>query len=118
MPNTPEFLEGVFPLRGEVIPIIDLRKRFQLNIVQNKNQKIIITSVDGLKTGFMIDDILQVRKYVPSDIQKPPASLSKVHDKYIQGVIRQNDELIIMLNLDVILSFEMNIDKISDSKPA
>jgi len=121
VPNTPDFLEGVYSLRGEVIPIIDLRKRFKLPIVQKndgggqnkKEKKVIITNIDGLKTGFIIDELLQVMNYSHNDIQPPPAALGNIHQKYITGVIRQNDQLIILLDINLILSFEVNSERIA-----
>lgn len=107
IPKTPDFLEGIYSLRGEVIPIISLAKRFRLEEKEHSSKRVIICNIDNIKIGFIVDDVDQVRSIKGKTIQPPPAALDAVGEKYITGVIKENTSNIILLNLQIILSFDI-----------
>lgn len=109
IPDSPDFIEGVINLRGNIIPIIDLRKR--LNLMTGKETKddiwIIILNVQGRVTGFIVDMVTQVLK-VPVESIKPPPELvvAGLKSQYISGVCKIDKRLLIMLDFGRILLVE------------
>ena len=109
IPDSPDFIEGVINLRGNIIPIIDLRKRLNLSIDMKPKEDIwiIILNVKGRVTGFIVDLVTQVLK-VPSESIKPPPELvvAGLKSQYISGVCKIDKRLLIMLDFDRILLVE------------
>lgn len=107
IPNAPDFVEGVINLRGNVIPVIDLKKRFHLEEGDGeKNSGIIIVKVGGVEMGIIIDAISKVIYLSEENMQPPPPVFAGIGQKYIKGVGRLEDRLLIILDLDKLLSFE------------
>lgn len=107
IPNSPEFIQGVINLRGGVIPVINLKKRFNLKEEENtKNKRIIITTMNEKQIGFIVDDASQVLTLDEKDIDNPPDMISGVDRKYIVGIGKVNEKIIILLDLVAIFSYE------------
>lgn len=107
LPNTPAFLEGVMNLRGVVIPVIDMRKRFNLPPRPNEQTtKVIIASVARKVVGVMVDDVTEVLPLPKSEIQPPPRVVRGVEANYLMGVCRYKEDILLILNLEEILSAE------------
>ncbi len=106
IPNAPEFIEGVINLRGNIIPVIDLRRRLNLRHAEahDGNIWIMILNVEGRVTGFIVDAVTQVLK-VPADSIKPPPDIvvSGLHSQYITGVCRIDRQLLILLDFNRVL---------------
>jgi len=106
VPNSPEFVEGVINLRGDIIPVIDLRKRLNLytDEMQDKNW-ILILEVEGSVTGFVVDRVDDVMKIDQNNIEAAPEIvLAGLESQYIRGVCEVGDKrLMILLNFDSIL---------------
>ena len=106
VPNSPEFVEGVINLRGDIIPVIDLRKRLNLftEEVQKKNW-ILILDIEGSVTGFVVDRVDEVLKIDEANIEPAPEIvLAGLESQYIRGVCEVADKrLMILLNFDSIL---------------
>jgi len=118
IPNSPDFIEGVINLRGNIIPVIDLRKRLHLRdaTVPAGQIWIMILNVNGRITGFIVDSVTQVLK-VPSNSIKPPPDIvvSGLQSQYITGVCRIDKRLLILLDFNRILLVE-EIKKLNDFK--
>ncbi|WP_295154662.1 chemotaxis protein CheW [uncultured Brachyspira sp.] len=105
IPNAPDFVEGVINLRGNIIPIIDLKKRFNLEETEgDKNTGIIIVKIEDVDMGIIIDAISKVVSISNSDIQPPPPMLSGIGQKYIKGVGKLEDKLLVVLDLEKLFS--------------
>lgn len=105
VPRTPEFVMGVINLRGNVIPVINLRQRFGLPLKDNdKNVRIIIIEVQNKIIGILVDAVSEVLRIPASTIEPPPDIVAGVDSKYIKGVGKLQDRLLILLDLDKILS--------------
>lgn len=101
IPNAPDFVEGVINLRGNIIPIINLKKRFNLEETEgDKNTGIIIVKIEDVDMGIIIDSISKVVSISNSDIQPPPPMLSGIGQKYIKGVGKLEDKLLVVLDLE------------------
>ena len=106
VPNTPSSVEGIINLRGKVIPIISLRKRFNMSGSEEDNHtRIMVMDINGTLMGFIVDGVSEVIRISSGEINPPPAMVSKGGDKdYISGVIQHADQLLLMLQLDRMFS--------------
>ncbi len=105
VPRSPDFVEGVINLRGKIIPIVDLRKRFGLKTkVHDSATRIVVINMANITVGFVVDEVSKVLR-LPSDmIAAPPGVVSGLDSDYINGVGKFNDLLLILLDLDKLLS--------------
>ncbi len=107
LPRLPDFVEGVINLRGEVIPVIDLRSRFGLQEVERTaDRRIINFEVDGRMVGLTVDSVSKVIRLPDKNIQDSPEKMAGAHTDLISGVGKVNGRLLIILDLKRILSAE------------
>lgn len=113
MPNTPDYVEGIVNLRERVIPIIDLRKRLNFNSkMADKDTRIIVVDVKGTIIGFIVDEVSEVLR-ISSDITEPPPEMTtNVNTNFITAVGKLEDRLLILLDINKILSNE-EVDSIT-----
>ncbi len=107
MPNVPQHVEGIINLRGKVIPIISMRRRFGLMESENGSQtRIIIMDVAGSLTGFIVDAVSEVIRIHSSEIQPPPSMVTSggVGQEFITGVFNHADRLLIIMDIDRMFS--------------
>ena len=105
IPKSPEFVDGVVNLRGKVIPVISLRKRFGLPEKEDdKSTRIVVVEIGGKIVGFMVDSVSEVLRIPASTIEPPPPLVAGIDAEYIEGVGKLEDRLLILLDLDKILS--------------
>lgn len=107
MPNVPQHVEGIVNLRGKVIPIISMRRRF--NLMENEigsQTRIIIMDVAGSLTGFIVDAVSEVIRIHSSEIQPPPSMVLSggIGQEFITGVINHADRLLIIMDVDRMFS--------------
>jgi len=118
IPDSPDFIEGVINLRGDIIPVIDLRKRLKLHTFQKDGTVpwIIILSIGGRVTGFIVDWVTKVMK-VPLDSIKPPPDIvvAGLRSQYIKGVCKTDEHLLILLDFSQILLAD-EIKKLNELK--
>jgi purine-binding chemotaxis protein CheW len=104
VPNSPEFVSGVINLRGKVIPIIDLRKRFGFPSKEyDKNTRIIVVELNGMVVGFIVDAVSEVLRIPKSITEPPPAIVAGIGSEYITAVAKLENRLLILLDLERIL---------------
>lgn len=110
LPQTPSFMEGVINLRGRIIPVIDLRKRFQLTVTEvNEDSRIIIVEVNKQTVGIIVDAVSEVVRMPSSSVEPPPPAFI-LDAQYIHGVGKLEDRLLILLNIDRILTSQEVIE--------
>jgi purine-binding chemotaxis protein CheW len=106
VPHTVSFLDGIISLRGEMIPLINGRKRLGHESKEpDKRSRIIILQDGPHRYGILVDAAAQVVTLVRSNIEPPPAVLAGIDAEFIQGVCEQKGHLIILLNLRRFLEF-------------
>ena len=103
VPSSPKYYRGVINLRGEIIPIIDLHKRFKIQAAARSEDiemegGFIILNIDGSKIGIIIDKVERVVSVKGEDVKDPPQMLSGIGTEYIEGVVREESGYLIMLN--------------------
>ncbi|MBO5116193.1 MAG: purine-binding chemotaxis protein CheW [Treponema sp.] len=104
IPNAPYYVEGIINLHGEIIPIIALHKRFNIKSVpKTEDDEIeggfIILNIDNSKIGIIIDKVARVVSVKAEEVKDPPQMLSGIGTEYIEGVIREENGYLIMLNI-------------------
>jgi purine-binding chemotaxis protein CheW len=108
VPKAPRFVEGVINLRGHIVPIIDLRKRFDLEArADHQASKILIVEIKRYLLGMIVDNVSEVMRFFADEIEKaPPVFAANIDSAYIQGVAKVEDRLIVLLDVEKLLSFE------------
>lgn len=104
VPRAPAFIEGVINLRGKVIPVIDMRKRFGLPVVERDSQtRIIVMEFNQKIVGFLVDAVSEVLRIPADTVEAPPPVVAGIGSEYIKGVGKLNDRLLILMDLDSLL---------------
>ena len=103
IPNPPYYVEGIIKLRSDIIPIIDLHKRFNIQSTAKPEDiemegGFIILDIEGSKIGIIIDKVERVVTIKEEDVKEPPQMLSGIGNEYIEGVVREDHGYLIMLN--------------------
>jgi purine-binding chemotaxis protein CheW len=105
VPRAPQFMEGVINLRGQLIPIIDLRTRFDMERTERtKNTRIVVTEIGNKRVGMVVDSVSEVLRVPVEQIEDAPDLVAGIDTEYIRGVGKMGDRLIIMLDLGRIIS--------------
>jgi purine-binding chemotaxis protein CheW len=105
LPHAPTFMEGITNLRGAIVPVIDLRKRFGMNIQDStRDTRIVIANMHGAKVGLIVDAVSQVIRIPEEAIEPPPQMSVTIDSAFIKAVAKLEDQLIILLDLDRVLS--------------
>ncbi|MGB9793157.1 MAG: chemotaxis protein CheW [Thermacetogeniaceae bacterium] len=106
IPKTPEFVEGVVNLRGKLIPVIDLRKRFGFaEAERTRETRIIIVDISGIEAGLIVDCVKEVATVDESSIEPAP-DITKVNAAFVEGLAKRDGELIIIIKLSSVLEAE------------
>lgn len=104
VPASPDFIEGVINLRGRVIPVISLRRRFGLpQVAADKQTRIVVVEVKGAVLGFMVDAVSEVLR-LPAGTVEPPPRIGRVEREYVRGVGKLDNRLLILLDIDRLMS--------------
>ncbi|MBI3579895.1 MAG: chemotaxis protein CheW [Ignavibacteriales bacterium] len=104
VPNAPEYVDGVINLRGKVLPIIDLRRRFGMQRKEHdKNTRIVVVELGGKVIGFVVDAVSEVLRIPRSVTEAPPSIVGGVNAEYITAVGKLEDRLLILLDLERVL---------------
>jgi len=118
VPKAPSFVEGVMNLRGAVIPVVDLRRRFDLVVPpEDRQTRIMISALAGRIVGLMVDEVAEVRRYSRKEIQPAPHFLKGRGVEFFLGVCRREEDLILILDLEKLLSTEEKFDVPMLSQP-
>lgn len=121
VPDAPAYVEGVINLRGKIVSIVDLRKRFgEREIVPHKKNRILVAELEGKMVGLIVDAASEVLKIPPSEIDAPPNVFEENEVHYVTGVGKLNGRLIILVDLTKILERGelRRIGDFNDSEPA
>ncbi|MEW6719908.1 MAG: chemotaxis protein CheW [Thermodesulfobacteriota bacterium] len=103
VPNAPPSIEGVINLRGKVIPVINLRKKFDLPPREpDARTKIVVVDI-GTSAGMIVDSVSEVLRISSDIVEPPPAMAAGVSSEYIRGVGKLKDRLLILLDIEKLL---------------
>jgi purine-binding chemotaxis protein CheW len=105
VPKAPPFVEGVINLRGKVIPIIDLRQRFgKQSKPRDHNTRIIVFEIRNMIVGFVVDSVSEVLRIKTDTVEQAPPVVAGVESEYIKGIGKLDNRLLILLDLNKLLS--------------
>ena len=100
VPQSPPEVEGVINLRGKIIPVLDLRKRFSFGVGEKSDQnRIIVVEVHGRVLGFIVDRVHEVLRISREIVEPAPAMVCSIDSDFIAGVGKLEDRLLILLDL-------------------
>jgi purine-binding chemotaxis protein CheW len=104
VPNAQETIEGVINLRGKIIPVVDLRKRFgQVEITTDKKSRILVVELENKLVGLIVNSASEVLKIPPSEIESPGSVFADGESSYVTGVGKLKGRLIILLDISKLL---------------
>ncbi|MFC1769532.1 chemotaxis protein CheW [Nitrospirota bacterium] len=105
IPEMPDFVVGLKDVRGEMIPIVDMRDRMGV-APSTKRDRMFTINVDGDKVGLIVDDVLGVQLIDTDDVRRPPVLFRGLKKKFMEGLCGQKDEVIVLLNIEKILTLD------------
>ncbi len=108
LPGLPGFLSGVMSVRGAIIPLVDLRKRFGMKPA-GKKERIIIVRFEQEKVGFLVDEVKEIISLSPKEITKRPSLFKGFKTEYLTGIGKKEENIIILLDIDNLLTSEEKI---------
>jgi len=105
LPKAPSFIDGVINLRGNVIPVVDLRKRFDMPPrPENSAMRLLIIKIASQSIGLVVDDVTEVITVQAKDIKPPPTVTDGMAVNYLLGVCLSADALVMLLDIDRLLT--------------
>ncbi len=112
VPNTKNYINGVINLRGEVVPVIDLLKRFNIESTNTlgDDSRIIITSVRDIFIGLLVDSSSEVLTLLEEDIDNTPKIGEQISDDFIKGIGKKDGRLIMLLDLEKVIGVDYRIE--------
>ena len=104
IPRSPDYIRGVINLRGKVIPIMDLRTRFSMPATDASDTCIIVTQIQGVQIGIVVDRVSEVVNIVAADVEDTPAFGADVHTEFLLGLAKQAGRVKLLLDIDRVLT--------------
>jgi purine-binding chemotaxis protein CheW len=104
LPNAPEFLEGVMPYAGGVVPLVDLRKRVGLDAPLREETRVMIVRLEEQQVGIVVDQVREVLRVDSRTITLPPPMVRGLAAQYVSGIISRPGRTIVVLNAGRLLS--------------
>ena len=118
VPDSPDFVEGLINLRGSVTPVVELRKRFGVELTEATSQtRIVVVDIGGENIGIIVDEVSEVL-WISEDAIEPTSAVITTEDSYyIDGIAKLGDRLLILLDLERVLSVA-DRESLTDAKQA
>lgn len=105
VPDSPDFVEGLINLRGSVTPVVELRKRFGVELTEATSQtRIVVVDIGGENIGIIVDEVSEVLRISEDAIEPTSAVITTEDSYYIDGIAKLGDRLLILLDLERVLS--------------
>jgi purine-binding chemotaxis protein CheW len=105
MPKAPAFVEGVLDVRGLLVPVVDLRKRFELHDLRyDEETRIMLVDFQSERLGLIVDEVSEVMRVAETAVTAPPQYVKGLAAEFIRGIVRLETRLVVLLDLERILS--------------
>ena len=110
MPRAPEFVEGVLDVRGTLVPVVDLRRRFETpEVAYDEDTRIVLVDFNQERLGLVVDSVTEVLRAPETAVSPPPAYIRGLAAEFVRGIVRVGDRLVVLMDLDRILSSDERI---------
>ncbi len=110
MPRAPEFVEGVMDVRGTLVPVVDLRRRFETPEVEyGEDTRIVLVDFAHEKLGLVVDSVTEVLRAPETAVSEPPAYIRGLAAEFVRGIVRVGERLVVLIDLERILSSDERI---------
>jgi purine-binding chemotaxis protein CheW len=107
MPKAPKFLEGILNLRGRIIPVLDLKKRFDMPLVDKTDEtRVLVVEIKDQLMGLLVDKVVEVLRIPAAAIQPPTEAVLTIAPEYIAGLATLEDRLILLFQLEKLFTFD------------
>jgi len=107
MPKAPHFLEGVINLRGKIIPVLDLKKRFQMPLLDwTEETRILVVEWRDLLIGLLVDKVVEVVRFFPDEVEIADEDVLNIGSDYIEGLLRLGSRLVVLLKMEKVSNIE------------
>lgn len=116
VPEMDDYISGVISVRGEVVPLLDMRKRFGLKPAPKKERTVLVRT--GTETvGLTVDEVREILDFMPNEISKPPTIFKGLASEYLVGLGKKEGRVVILLSLEEVLSGEekLKLDVLSQA---
>ena len=114
VPGAVSYVEGVINLRGKVLPVLDLRKRLGLKVAeQTEESRIVVVDIADGEVGVIVDAVTEVLRVPNASIEPPSSMVAQGNSDYLRGIAKLTDRLIILLDLNKLLSSKIDADAIA-----
>jgi len=105
VPGAPEIVEGIINLHGNVIPVVDLRKRFRLEVTKrDKDNRIVVVDIGGQDIGVVVDAVNEVLRIASDSVEPPSSVITTAESVYLLGIVKLEGRLVILLDLEKVLT--------------
>lgn len=121
IPHAPHFIRGVMNLRGSIVPILDLRRRFNMEeIAFTKQTVVVVVNVQDRTIGMVVDGVSDVVSLADNDLREAPNFGTSIDASFIQNLAQQDEKMIILLNVDKMLEAceLIQLDELTNETPA
>lgn len=123
MPKAPAFVEGVLDVRGTLVPVVDLRKRFEVHDLRyDDDTRIVLVDFQGERLGLVVDEVSEVMRVPETAVSPPPQYVKGLAAEFIRGIVRLEGRMVVLMDLDRILSSQERMQLLfaagGDDEPA
>lgn len=110
VPNAPEYIEGMINLRGEVLPIFSLRKKFNLTFKEyDEETRIIVAMTNDIKVGMIVDSVSEIMNIDEEQVESVPKLVAGIDRRYIKSVAKVDQRMIVLVDVDLLIDDEEKI---------
>jgi len=110
VPDLPNYIKGIINLRGQIIPVIDVRLRFQKEEIEyNDRTCIIVIQIKDLSIGFIVDSVAECDQILDENIIPPPSVQKNYHQKYVSGIGKVQEKIILIMNCERLILDDMDM---------
>lgn len=106
VPGTEKYIRGLISFRDEIVPVFDLKERLAFTPRETEEERILIFRIGDMQAGFIIDEAVEVRDIQLSKTDASPEMLKSLDKNFVSGVVREDERLIVLLNIGAILDIE------------
>jgi purine-binding chemotaxis protein CheW len=110
VPRAPEFVEGVIDVRGTLVPVVDMRRRFELaDAPVNDETRVVLVEHGGERLGLVVDAVTEVLRVPETSVSEPPAYIRGLAAEFVRGIVRLESRLVVLIDIERILSSQERI---------